>query len=190
MTAITVVTDEVRQRMIDELTIPGGLYEVIEENIRGIKYKFFKTRPKNLKEMYALGTEKESFYAKVMIRGFGDIDFPCLVYQDERYSYKETYQLAARLAWTMKQQYGLEKGDRVAIAMRNYPEFCLVFMASTALGALAVPLNAWWKGPELEYALQDSEPKLIFADTQRASMASSPERISPSTKSAFTSTIT
>ena len=173
MAPITVVTDEVRQRMIDELTIPGGLYEVAEETVRGIKYRFFKSRPVNLKEMYGLGIEKDSFYAKVMIRWFGDIDFPCLVYQDERYSYKEIYQLAARLAWGMKQQYGLEKGDRVAIAMRNYPEFCLAFMASTALGALAVPLNAWWEGPELEYALQDSEPKLIFADTQRA------ERLAP-----------
>jgi long-chain acyl-CoA synthetase len=173
MAAIAVVTDEVRQRMMDELTTPGGSYEVIEENIRGIKYKFFKSRPENLREMYALGTEKESFYAKVMIHWFGDLDFPALVYRDERYSYKEIVELAARLAWRMKQQYAIKKGDRVAIAMRNYPEFCLSFMATTALGALAVPLNAWWEGPELEYALQDSEPKLIFADTQRA------ERLAP-----------
>jgi len=113
MAAITAVTDEVRQQMIDKLTIPGGLYEVVEEAIRGIKYRFFKSRPENLKEMYGLGIEKDSFYAKVMIHWFGDLDFPCLIYQDERYSYNEIYQLAARLAWRMKQQYGLEKGDGV-----------------------------------------------------------------------------
>lgn len=121
MAAITVVTDEVRQRMIDELTTPGGLYEVTKEDIRGIKYKFFKSRPKNLREMYALGIEKESFYAKVMIHWFGDLDFPALVYQDEHYSYKEIVKLAARLAWRMKQQYGIEKGEQVATVIMVRP---------------------------------------------------------------------
>ena len=167
MSAITVITDEVRQRMIEELTGPGGIFEVTNETIRGVDYRVFKSSPRNLKEMYALGMDKDSFYARVFINWFGDQDWPCMIYKDERYSFEEAYRLAAQLAWRMKERYGIEKGDRVAIAMRNYPEFCLAFMASTAIGAMAVPFNAWWEGPELAYGLKDSAPKLIFADQQR-----------------------
>ncbi|MCH7911004.1 MAG: acyl--CoA ligase, partial [Candidatus Hydrogenedentes bacterium] len=96
-----------------------------------------------------------------------------MVYQDERYTFSETYRLAARLAWRIQDAYEIQKGDRVAIAMRNYPEFCIAFMAITALGAVAVPMNAWWQGAEMQYGLQHSDPKLIFADPQRA------ERMAP-----------
>ncbi len=118
--------------------------------------------------MYAQGFERESFYARVLSEWFGDQDFEFIIYQDERYTFGQSYRLAARLAWRMMKDYGLGKGDRVAIAMRNYPEFCLVFMACTAVGIVAVPLNAWWEGPELDFALRHSEPKLIFADPVRA----------------------
>jgi long-chain acyl-CoA synthetase len=65
------------------------------------------------------------------------------------------------------------KGDRVAIAMRNYPEWVMAFWACQALGAVAVPLNAWWTGPELAYALRDSGAKVLVTDGERA------ERIRP-----------
>jgi acyl-CoA synthetase (AMP-forming)/AMP-acid ligase II len=118
--------------------------------------------------MYAMGMEKDSFYARAFSHWFGDEDWPCMFYQDERYSFTMAYRMAAQLAWRLKERGGIEKGDRVVIAMRNYPEFCLIFMAATAIGAVAVPFNAWWEGPELAYGLQDSEPKIIFADQQRA----------------------
>ena len=168
MTPITVVTDEVRQRLIDELTAPGGLFDVTTETIRGVEYRVFKHGPKNLKELYALGMDRESFYAKILIGWFGERDWDFMVYQNERYTFRETYILAAQLAHRIKERFGIKKGDRVAIAMRNYPEFLLAFMAVTAIGALAVPLNAWWEGLELVYGLENSEPKLIFADQQRA----------------------
>ncbi|MCM3659355.1 AMP-binding protein, partial [Agromyces mediolanus] len=50
---------------------------------------------------------------------------------------------------------GMRKGDRVAIAMRNLPEWIVAFFATTVLGAIAVPLNAWWTGEELVYGLTD-----------------------------------
>jgi acyl-CoA synthetase (AMP-forming)/AMP-acid ligase II len=168
MPPITVITDEVRERMIRELTGPGGPFEVGEEIIRGIPYRTFKIPPRNLKEMYRQGTEKGSFYAQVLGRWFGDRDFEFIVYQEERYTFGQTLALAARLAWRIRERYGIRPGDRVALAMRNYPEFCIAFMAVTAMGAVAVPLNAWWEGPELEYGLDHSEPRLVFADPPRA----------------------
>jgi len=168
MSTITVVTDAVRQRMVDELTIPGGPFEVGDESIGGVTYKVFKTCPRNLKAVYDRGIEKNSFFAKTIIGWFGDQDLPFIVYRKERYTFSEVYRRAASLASWLKNRYGIVKGDRVAIAMRNYPEFCLIFMAATAIGAVVVPLNAWWEGPELEYGLKDSEPRLIFVDQQRA----------------------
>ncbi|MBW1983813.1 MAG: acyl--CoA ligase [Deltaproteobacteria bacterium] len=168
MAAITEINDEVRERLIKELTAPGAMFEVTDEVIRGIEYKVFKSSPRNLKEVYAQGIDEDSFHAKIITQWFGRHDWPFMVYADEQYTFKQTYHLAAQLAWRMKENYNIEKGDRVAIAMRNYPEFCLAFMAATALGALAVPLNAWWEGTELAFGLENSESKLIFADHERA----------------------
>ena len=61
----------------------------------------------------------------------------------------------------------MTKGDRVAIAMRNFPEWSVVFWAAAALGAVIVPLNAWWTSPELEYGLRDSGAKVLIADEER-----------------------
>jgi long-chain acyl-CoA synthetase len=168
MSAITVITDEVQQRIIDELTAPGGPYEVTRETIGGVEHPIFKTPPHILKDVYAQGTDKDDFVSQALTRWHGDQDREFIVYQDERYTFSETYRLAAGLAWRLQDSYGIGKGDRVVIAMRNYPEYCLAFMAITALGAVAVPVNAWWEGPELEYGLRHSEPKLIFADSPRA----------------------
>jgi long-chain acyl-CoA synthetase len=68
------------------------------------------------------------------------------------------------------EDWGVRKGDRIAIAMRNYPEWSIAFWATAAAGAVAVPLNAWWKGEELEYGLRDSGSSLLFCDAQRASV--------------------
>jgi acyl-CoA synthetase (AMP-forming)/AMP-acid ligase II len=64
-------------------------------------------------------------------------------------------------------QLALRKGDRVAIAMRNAPEWCISFMAITAAGAVAVPMNSWWQGEELVYGLQDSGASLVILDGTR-----------------------
>jgi len=168
MAAITEITEEIRERIIQEMTSPGAMFEVTNEVIRGIEYKVFKSSPQNLREVYAQGLDEDSFHAKIINQWFGPQDWPFMVYDDERYTFKQTYHLAAQLAWRMKEKYNIQKGDRVAIAMRNYPEFCLAFMAATAIGALAVPLNAWWEGAELAYGLENSESKLIFADHERS----------------------
>lgn len=173
MNPITVITDEVRQRMIEELTAPNAPYELATGTIGGVEYPVFKSCPQNLKAVYAQGTDKEAFISQAITRWYGERDWDFMVYQDERYTFSETYRLAARLAWRIQDAFEIQKGDRVAIAMRNYPEFCIAFMAITALGAVAVPMNAWWQGAEMQYGLQHSDPKLIFADPQRA------ERMAP-----------
>jgi long-chain acyl-CoA synthetase len=92
-----------------------------------------------------------------------------LVFEDKRISYAEAKEriLAIVRAFT---KAGLTPGDRVAIAMRNFPEWVFSFFAITASGLIAVPLNAWWSADELLYGLEDSGAKLAFVDQERATM--------------------
>jgi long-chain acyl-CoA synthetase len=95
-------------------------------------------------------------------------DNPFLVYQEERWTFSEHLRIVAGVARHFRDAFGVAKGDRVAIAMRNYPEWAMAFWACQALGAVTVPLNAWWTGSELAYALRDSGAKVVVADGDRA----------------------
>src|SRR4029077_4392904 len=98
-------------------------------------------------------------------RGRGDSSF--IVYEDEVLTFEQHYRAAAHLASILTERYGVAKGDRVAIVMRNFPEWSIAFWAAAAAGAIVVPLNAWWTADELEYGLQDSGAKVVFVDAER-----------------------
>lgn len=135
------------------LTAPGAPFEMEEKEIAGINMRVWKNSPNNLREVFELS------------KSYGNR--PYLVYEDDRMTYAENYDRVTRLAHLLVNEYGVNKGDRIAIAMRNYPEWPICFWASIAVGAIAVPLNAWWTGAELEYGLADSGAKVLFADEQR-----------------------
>jgi long-chain acyl-CoA synthetase len=97
---------------------------------------------------------------------------PFLIYERETLSYREHFERVAALASAL-QRAGVGKGDRVAIGMRNYPEWSISWWACQAIGAIAVALNAWWTGPELAFALTDSQPKALLIDGERL------ERLAP-----------
>jgi len=94
-------------------------------------------------------------------------DATFIVYEEERYSFEQAWARAASIARILIDEYGVSPGDRVAISMRNYPEWALVFMAVTSIGAVAVALNALWQPDELEYCLDDCGAKVLFADQER-----------------------
>jgi acyl-CoA synthetase (AMP-forming)/AMP-acid ligase II len=97
-------------------------------------------------------------------RTHGDRLFTIL--EDERVSYEANYRATAALARAF-QDMGVGKGDRVAFATRNLPEWPVIFFAITTIGAIAVPLNAWWTGAELEYGINDSGAKVLLVDAER-----------------------
>ena len=143
------------RHMIAECTKPGAMYAVTTRTIDGVDYKVFANAFNNLREMYASSLDDDHFLARKLVEWFGDQDWAFLVYEDERYSFSEAYQIAAGFSKQLIDRFGIKPGDRVAIAMRNYPEYCLAFMAITAIGAVAVPLNSWWQGEELAYGIRD-----------------------------------
>ncbi len=144
-------------REIDaQLTAPGQLFEMETVEIRGVATRVWKNAPPTLRAVLELS------------QLHGDKTF--VVYEDERYSFVDHFRRTAALARRLRDAYGVEKGDRVAIAMRNYPEWPMVFFAAASIGAVVVPLNAWWTGPELEYGLADSGSKVLIADEARAAL--------------------
>ena len=130
-----------------------GLLTLTTADIRGNSYHVFEQAPANLREYYQLG--------------FMHGDWTHIVYEGERFQFKETMEKSNQLANSLVKDYGIKKGDKVAFSMRNYPEWMFTYIAVTSIGAIAVPLNSWWKGDELEYGLDNSESKLFIADEER-----------------------
>lgn len=140
---------------VAQIIAPGGPLGVGEASVRGATLPVFSAAPANLRAFFA-------YFAAVN----GDKEF--LVYGDERLTFAETHARGLRWAAMLQHRHGIAKGDRVAIAMRNYPEWVVAFIAVTHLGAIAVPMNAWWTADELDYGLQDSGTRLVLADEERA----------------------
>ncbi|MBO3747743.1 acyl--CoA ligase [Streptosporangiaceae bacterium NEAU-GS5] len=134
-----------------QLTAPGQLFEMADV---GGGVRIWKHAPTTYRGMLEIS------------RFHGDKVF--IVYEDEQITFEEHFRRAATLAHRLVDDFGVRKGDRVAIAMRNYPEWIVAFSAILAVGAVVVPLNAWWTQAELEYGLDDSGAKLLIADGERA----------------------
>ena len=134
------------------LIAPGADFEVITTNVRGVDIRTYANALPNLRDAWAATA------------AYADREY--LIYEDERLTYAEAHDRVNALGnWLIAQ--GVEPGDRVAIAMRNYPEWLLSYWATLSIGATVVGMNAWWTGPEMLYALNDSEPKVIIVDDER-----------------------
>jgi long-chain acyl-CoA synthetase len=138
---------------IEGITSPDGPFPVQEQVIGGIPQKVFGGLPGSLRDYYAYSAMH------------GDKEF--LIDRDRRLTFAEVLRQSAVLGASLSQKYGVNKGDRVAIAMRNSPEWCISFMAVTSIGAVAVPMNSWWQGDELVFGLQESSASLIILDDAR-----------------------
>ncbi len=130
------------------------LFTVEEAEIRGNAYRVFKNIPKTLGQFFAETVAEQR-------------DKPFLVYGGERLTFRELHEKSLKFADAMARRYGVKQGDHVAIAMRNYPEWCIAYIGLISLGAVVVPLNAWWKGDELKFGLKDSGAKIVIVDGRR-----------------------
>ena len=135
-----------------ELTAPGAPFEIQEVQVRGSPLRAYKNAPPNVRGLW------------LSTAAYGDREY--LVYQDERITYAKAHQQVNAVAHWLWEQ-GVRPGDRIAIAMRNYPEWLLIYWACVCLGVAAVGMNAWWVTEELEFALKDSAPKVVFCDAER-----------------------
>ena len=140
-----------RGEAIAALTAIGQPYELEQVDDLGRRVRMFKNAPRSLRELYAATISDKLF----------------IVYQDEQLTFADAYQRAAQIAHVLVHDYDIVKGDRVAISMRNYPEWILAFTAITSIGAIAVAMNSLWQPDEMGYGLSDSGAKVLFADRER-----------------------
>jgi long-chain acyl-CoA synthetase len=135
------------------MTGPGGPFEITEAEVLGRPQRVFTSTPPSLRALFdTMRLRPHEAY---------------LVYEDERLTHPEVVARIDAIASLLVERYGVAKGDRVAIDMRNYPEWIEAFAAITSIGAVAVSLNAWWPGPEIEYGLLDSGARVVFLDRER-----------------------
>jgi len=142
-----------------ELTAEGAGFAVTEIEVRGHPERVFSTTLPNMRSLWEIAA----------LQG----DKPYIVFEDERYTYAEIDAQVRSLAHLLRDQHGVGSGDRVAIAMRNYPEWVVAYWATLAIGAAAVGMNAWWTSQEMGFGLGDSTPKVLIADDERV------ERVMP-----------
>lgn len=147
------------EEALAQVTGPGQLFEVVETPVDGHPVRVFRNAPANLGQLFA---------------GARGDNAEFLVYEDERWSFAETMRNADALAHALVHTYGIRKGDRVGIAMRNLPEWIVSFAAILSIGAVSVSLNAWWTETELDYAIEDSGLALLIGDPERIERAHAP----------------
>ncbi|MEP1765147.1 MAG: AMP-binding protein [Sulfitobacter sp.] len=131
-------------------------FAVAPTQVRGVTYTAFQNIPPTVPALMAAGMAQHDNGASQYI-----------LYEGERWTYAAFCAEVRRLAHVLKSQFNISKGDRVAIAMRNYPELMTLVLAISATGATVVFVNAWWTTQELEYALTDSAAQLVIADGPR-----------------------
>ncbi len=132
------------------------VFAVDNVDIRGVTVKAFRNIPPTVPALMAAGWARH---------GEGQLEY--IAYEGESYSYEDFTRSVHRLAHAMRDTLGMGQGDRVAIAMRNYPELLMLVLAVSSIGGVVVFVNAWWTTQELEYALNDSGAKAVFADGPR-----------------------
>ena len=128
-----------RTEVTAALTAPGERHELQTIAVGGVPCRVFVHAPESLRAMYA--------------DAVSDRDF--IVYGDERMTFAQTWAEAGRIGAVLVSEFGVVPGDRVAIAMRNYPEWMTTFAAVTSIGAIAVAMNALWGPEEMEFGLRD-----------------------------------
>ena len=134
------------------MTAAGQIFEMDTVDIRGVATRVWKHAPATLRSVLDLSLNHATK------------DF--IVYEDERYTFERHFRYAATFAHRLREM-GVETGDRIAIVSRNLPEWPMAFFATVGLGAISVPLNAWWTGDELEYGLSDSGARMVIVDSAR-----------------------
>ncbi len=136
-----------------EMTAPGAPFALSEIIVRDVPIKVFASAPPNMRVLWEMSAPH------------ADKDY--IVYEDERYTYAEINAQVRALADVLHNTHGVGRGDRVAIAARNYPEWIVGYWATVSIGAAVVGMNAWWTPLEMEFGLTDSRPKVLIADDER-----------------------
>jgi len=138
------------------LTAPGADFEITRELVRGLPMPVFRHRRHALQQLLAESA------------GYRDTEY--LVCGETRLSFTEHLGRVASLSHALEADFGIGKGDKVAILAANSAEWVVAFWATTALGAIAVGMNSLWSAREIAYGMAHSTPKVVVTDAPRRAL--------------------
>jgi long-chain acyl-CoA synthetase len=153
---VTLTPDLVREA-VRRFTAADGVFAVTEQQVAGVPQRVFIHAAPTVLDILTSG------------RGHTGADF--LVFGDQRWSFEQFFADVDALAAVLQHDIGVKPGDRIAIAMRNCPDWVLTFAAAVHVGAVAVLINSWGSAEELEFTLRDSDPTVLAADLPRTRLA-------------------
>ncbi|HQR02806.1 MAG: AMP-binding protein [Proteobacteria bacterium] len=136
-----------------QITSAGAPFELVTVDVDGRPCKAYKNAPRSVSELVNQG------------RQHGDATF--LVYQNERWTFNQFFRAVDTFTAKLQTVLGVGKGDRVAVAMRNRPEWAITFCAAINTGAVVIPVNSWSQREELVHILGNAEPRVLICDNDR-----------------------
>ncbi len=135
------------------MTADGQPFAMHEITVSDVPMRVFSAAPPNMRIAWEMAPAPD--------------DWLYVVYEDEHYTYGEIRAQVRSLADAMVNAYGIKPGDRVAVSMRNYPEWVVSYWATISVGAALVGMNAWWTSAEMAFGIKDSAPSLLIVDDER-----------------------
>ena len=139
------------------LTGPGGFFEIVTENVGGVEMGVVASPHRSLRDLLAASANHG-----------GDGSARYYLFDDGRSAtFAENIDHAAAVAAALTQRFGVEPGDRVGLLGSNQPGWIQGFWGTVSAGAIAVAMNGWWKGDEIRYGIELTEPKVLIADRRR-----------------------
>ncbi len=115
---------------------------------------------------FAKGETFDISWAQLLAESAAEVpDKPCLLYNDEQFTYREMAANANRLGHYL-QGLGCGKGSGLGIIMRNSPRFLDLFFGSQTLGMYTVPMNPELKGDGLAYIVNHSDIRHLVVDAE------------------------
>jgi long-chain acyl-CoA synthetase len=154
---IVTLTPDLVHEAVRRFTAPDGIFAVTERQVAGVPRRVFAHAAPTVLDILTSG------------RGHGGAEF--LVFGDRRWSFEQFFDDVDALAAVLQHDMGVKPGNRIAIAMRNCPDWVLLFAAAVHVGAVAVLINSWGSAEELEFTLRDSDPSVLAADLPRTRLA-------------------
>jgi long-chain acyl-CoA synthetase len=151
------LTPDLVHEAVRRFTAADGIFAVTEQQVAGVPQRVFTHAAPTVLDILTSG------------RGHAGADF--LVLGDQRWSFEQFFADVDALSAVLQHDMGVKPGDRIAIAMRNCPDWILTFAAAVHVGAIAVLINSWGSAEELEFTLRDSDPTVLAADLPRARLA-------------------
>jgi acyl-CoA synthetase (AMP-forming)/AMP-acid ligase II len=153
------MNEQIRSGVRARLTGPGGPFEIVEEEVLGERMRVFKSRARSLRELLRSSA------------AHGEREY--LVHGDQRVTYAQHLARVASAAAVLRERYGIQKGDRVALLAANCAEWPVAFWATVSLGGIVAALNGWWTRDEIAHGVADSAPRLLIGDRARLERAKS-----------------